>query len=280
MESMEEPCCVKENGKCNPKQQEQHDGTLCEIPLDEEARGTVMTTMPPPPPTVNVNEEVELTYSQTIRTSSSYESGNNSLIKIDTFEDDPVVKPKDSTRSSETKDTSFSLESSNSECDYCDDDDDLKVKDTDELSATSKFLTGRALCLILTISMIFFTGTGIGFAMFPRTRFWALVVFLPLLVITLIAWIALMCYVSSDDDDQEEAVIAVIEPSDLPPPVPVHKTKTESKDYSDGITAQATIESSEVTTIPPYEGVLERNFPELYNMFIALIKCSFIQQEL
>ena len=269
VENMEEPCCVKENGKCNPKQQkeeQQNDGgALCDIPLEEEARGTTTTMTPTPmvPATVNVTEEVELTYSQTIQTSPSYDSGNNNLIKCDTFEDDPVVKPKDSTRSSDTKETSLTLDASTAECDC---NDDLNVKDVDEVSATTIFLTGRTLCVILTISMILITGTGLGFALFPRTRFWALVVFLPLLVITLIAWITLMCYISSDDDE-EKTIIAVIEPCDLPPSIPINKTKTGSKD-SDGTTVQGTIECSEGTTLPPEEGVIERNFPELHKMFM------------
>mmetsp|Transcript_5457 Transcript_5457/g.6698 ORF Transcript_5457/g.6698 Transcript_5457/m.6698 type:complete len:551 (-) Transcript_5457:243-1895(-) len=89
----------------------------------------------------------------------------------------------------------------------------------------------RTLCMILTLILIFLSGTAVGFAIFPRTQYYSLVVIVPLICATFASCLAVMCYISAREGDEvTDNVMIVIDPStDLPPTEKKRKLKRKKK---------------------------------------------------
>ncbi len=112
--------------------------------------------------------------------------------------------------------------------DYSDVDDDDDDMDIDQ-NKQSRCCRARTLCTILTILLILLSCTAAGMAVFATTRFYSLVVFVPLISISLLSCVAVMCHISATEEVQVENEVVlpiVIDPSaSLPEPVLTGKKK-------------------------------------------------------
>lgn len=112
--------------------------------------------------------------------------------------------------------------------------------------------SGGTICMLLTILIIFLSGLAVGFALFPRTRRWSLVIVLPLIIVAILSCVTVMCFISC-----RASAVAVIEPCDLPEPLPRNKKKEDSSEVADTAASTLTEAPSE------RESMFASTFPEL-----------------